>query len=353
VLSENKGKQTIRFEVADTGIGMSDIFIAKIFDKFSQEQDTANRKFEGTGLGMAISNDLIDLMGGTLTVRSEKGKGSTFSFDLEFSIGTKSNLVNSIEDIDKEPIIGSKILLVEDNEMNRFIAIQTLSGLECAITEAENGLIALEILKKETFDLILMDIQMPEMDGVEATKNIRGRMNLKTPIIALTANAFKHDIEMYLSVGMNSYITKPYDEKDFLSKVYSVMYLDKKNKQQEGVFVAEAKEGKLYDLSFVKTLSKGNEAFVSKMASLFVDLVATNTEILAKAFDESNNDLLRKTAHKIKPSIDQMGISSLKNEIRCLENHKDDMQKTELHVLVNTIVSQLLKVVEQLNEDKM
>ncbi|MFY8189120.1 MAG: ATP-binding protein [Flavobacterium sp.] len=209
LLSENENRQILRFEVEDSSIGMSEEFITKLFDKFSQEQNTSNRKYEGTGLGMAISRDLIELMGSKLIVKSTKSVGTTFSFDLDLEIGNNENLVIMSPQVKENVFKNKKALLVEDNEMNRFIAIQSLSYLGFEVIEAENGKIAIDKVSSFEFDLILMDIQMPVMDGLEATGYIRNQLKNNTPIIALTANAFKHDIELYMSKGMNDYIIKP------------------------------------------------------------------------------------------------------------------------------------------------
>lgn len=236
VIEDAPEVQTVRIVVKDSGIGMSEQFITHLFDKFSQEENAANRKFDGTGLGMAISRDLVKLMGGELMVQSKKGKGTHCWFDL-----TLSKVEHSAEDLllvstageleNREEIC---VLLVEDNEMNRFIAIQTLKQLNVEITEAKNGREAVEILKQESFDLVLMDIQMPEMDGVEATDRIRRELGLTMPILALTANAFKHDIQRYLDIGMNDYITKPYDEEEFLKKVKNALFLARDSNRKDG-----------------------------------------------------------------------------------------------------------------------
>ncbi|KZS01283.1 Aerobic respiration control sensor ArcB-like protein, partial [Daphnia magna] len=163
----------------------SEEFIARIFDKFSQEEDTTNRRFEGTGLGMAISNDLVKLMGSELKVLSIKDKGTTIQFELQLPKGNVANLYNAGVEIKKNKLKGTRVLLVEDNEMNRFIARQSLEYAGCTITEAENGQEAIGKLKEYNFDLILMDIQMPIMDGVEASIYIRNKLKLEVPIIAL------------------------------------------------------------------------------------------------------------------------------------------------------------------------
>jgi PAS domain S-box-containing protein len=229
LIDDDPKVQTLRIEVKDSGIGMSEEFIAHLFDKFSQEENTANRKFDGTGLGMAISRDLVRLMGGELMVESKKGKGTHCWFDLKLSKADQfsGDLFLDSADINEESKKDIQILLVEDNEMNRFIAIQTLKQLNVGLAEATNGREAVEILKRERFDLVLMDIQMPEMDGVEATDRIRRELGLEMPIIALTANAFKHDIQRYLNIGMNDFITKPYEEEVFLKKVKAALSLTK------------------------------------------------------------------------------------------------------------------------------
>jgi PAS domain S-box-containing protein len=229
LLNESFGKQQLKFEVTDTGIGMSSAFVSKIFDKFSQEFNASNRKYEGTGLGMAISNDLVQLMGGEMTVTSEKDKGTSCIFTLTLLMSKKEAIILNDEMVNAQSFKGMKALLVEDSEMNRFIAIQSLDYLGFETIEAENGKIAIEKVQHESFDLILMDIQMPIIDGVQATIEIREKLKINTPIIALTANAFKHDIDLYLSKGMNDFITKPYDEQDFFRKIEHVLQLAKLN----------------------------------------------------------------------------------------------------------------------------
>jgi PAS domain S-box-containing protein len=221
LLKENKETQTISFEIKDSGIGMSEEFINHIFDKFSQEANKANRKYAGTGLGMAICRDLLALMNSQLKIESFRGRGTTISFDIEFkkSINNSSLPLTKISNLELNNISSKKVLLVEDNKINRLIAGKSLEILGCTFEEAINGIEAIEILKNQSFDLILMDIQMPDMDGVEATKIIRQEMKITTPIVALTANVFKQDLDSYIAVGMNDFIIKPFDEENFFEKV--------------------------------------------------------------------------------------------------------------------------------------
>lgn len=356
VISETDTHQTILFEVVDTGIGMSEEFITRIFDKFSQEQNESNRRYEGTGLGMTISNDLIRLMGGNLKVDSIKSVGTTFKFELNFRIGKPEQLVSNNQQIQQNIFKSCKALLVEDNEMNRFIAIQSLDFLGFETTEAENGKIAIELASKNSYDIILMDIQMPVMDGVEATEYIREQLNLKTPIIALTANAFKHDIELYLNKGMNDFITKPYDEQDFFRKIDHVLSLHKfklgnttndQNKEEE-----MKTTNKLYNLMQLEQMSRGNNSFVTKMISIFINQTKENIAIMENGIATSNFDEVKRIAHKIRPSIGQMGILSLKNEARNIENYKLELgENQEFKDMTNDLCEVLNKVLKELEAD--
>jgi CheY-like chemotaxis protein len=336
------------------------ILPSKIFDKFSQEQNASNRKFEGTGLGMAISHDLIQLMGGKMEVQSQKGTGTTCSFTLNLPIGHTNNLVTKSQQISANLFKGLKALLVEDNEMNRFIAIQSLDYLGFETFEAENGQKAIEILGNNSFDLILMDIQMPVMDGVEATVFIREKLKINTPIIALTANAFKQDIDLYLSKGMNDFVTKPYDELEFFRKIDHVLSLylqqslkDESTGEEDLSKLEIERKGPLYDLNQLKLISRDNEEFVKKMVNIFISISRENCDMLQKALEKGDIEILNKTAHKIKPSIEQMGISSLKDTVRKLEKYKiENGSEEELNNLVKQLTSTLLEVAETLEKNE-
>ncbi len=344
-------KQTLLFEVTDTGVGMSEKFLKRVFNKFTQEEDGSDRKYEGTGLGMAISFDLVRLMGGEIWIDSKKGSGSKISFKLTLPTGKIENLISKTGKNDKSNFSGFNLLLVEDNEMNRFIAAQSISILGCKLDEAINGRMAVEMMMKKKYDLVLMDIQMPVMSGVEATKYIRQVLSLDTPIIALTANAFKHDIEMYLAIGMNDYITKPYNEEDFLRIIKQQLNLPIQELENE----EENEEvTNLYHLEYLQKLSRGNEAFITQMLQIFCNLISENVGILETALNEKDIITIQKTAHRIKPSISQMGIDSLKEKILSLETFSLEKHSTdELTALVEHVVTKLRLIVQSIKEKEL
>ena len=214
------GLYTVRFEVTDSGIGLSPEQQDKIFEAFTQADGSTSRRFGGTGLGLAICRELVGLMGGTLGVESTEGKGSTFFFSVALPEGVKENIVNGMDNFivpDAETFarLGDvRILVVDDNEVNLEVAQALLENIGAKnTTVAVTGLEAVVRCDAERFDLIFMDIQMPGMDGLEATRQIRQTsiFNAQTPIIAMTANAMSGDREKSLEAGMDGHITKPID----------------------------------------------------------------------------------------------------------------------------------------------
>ena len=206
----------VRYRISDTGIGMSEEFVDHIFDEFSQEEHGARTQYQGTGLGMAITKRYVDLMGGTISVESKKGVGSTFIVEFPMEITDACEVKKKDYSVGKMDLTGLKILLAEDNDLNAEIAMVQLEELGIQITRASDGEEAVRIFAENpqgTFNLILMDVMMPKMNGYEATKAIRSLPNrpdaAAIPIIAMTANAFAEDVQASLDAGMNGHLSKP------------------------------------------------------------------------------------------------------------------------------------------------
>ena len=206
----------VRYRISDTGIGMSEEFVDHIFDEFSQEEHGARTQYQGTGLGMAITKRYVDLMGGTISVESKKGVGSTFIVELPMEITDACEVKKKDYSVGKMDLTGLKILLAEDNDLNAEIAMVQLEELGIQITRASDGEEAVRIFAENpqgTFNLILMDVMMPKMNGYETTKAIRSLPNrpdaAAIPIIAMTANAFAEDVQASLDAGMNGHLSKP------------------------------------------------------------------------------------------------------------------------------------------------
>lgn len=211
----------IKTEIKDTGIGMSKEYLPTLFEPFSREQNTTTGRVGGTGLGMPIVKRMVDLMGGSLEVESEPGKGTVFTFTLMHKIADRKYYSQRIEKVKtssmRESLSGKHVLLAEDNDLNAEIAVTILEEAGIVIERVEDGIQCVnrvEQMSPGTYDLILMDIQMPNMDGYTASRKIRGmeREDAKAiPIIALTANAFDEDRNKAFAAGMNGHIAKPID----------------------------------------------------------------------------------------------------------------------------------------------
>lgn len=205
-----------RYRVTDTGVGISEEYVKYIFDEFSQEENGARTYYRGTGLGMAITKRYVDLMGGTISVKSKKGEGSTFIVELPMELSDKSKIQKHDHPVTHTYFTGVKILLAEDNDLNAEIAMVQLEELGIQVTRAADGNEAVKAFAEnppDTFDMIIMDIMMPEMNGHEATAAIRNMQDRpdarRIPIIAMTANAFSGDVQASLNAGMNGHLSKP------------------------------------------------------------------------------------------------------------------------------------------------
>lgn len=216
--------------VSDTGIGMSKEYLPALFDEFSREKHGADNKIQGTGLGMPIVKRLVDLMGGTISVESELGKGTTITFMIPHRIaGIEDIHSEDVDVIDKSDFKEKRILLAEDNDFNAEIATEILQDVGFIVERAEDGIICVDMLQKaETnyYDLILMDVQMPNMNGYKATQMIRAMEEPKRrdiPIIAMTANAFEEDKRDALAAGMDGHLAKPINTNKLMKMLAMVL----------------------------------------------------------------------------------------------------------------------------------
>lgn len=333
LLADFDDAQEIEILVRDTGIGMEPEFIKRLFDNFSQEYESVSRRYGGTGLGMSISKKLVAQMGGYFNVKSEKGKGSDISFVIRLKKGVGTDLpVEPKLALSDDLFSGRRILIVDDNEMNRLVASTILLNFGPQIMVAESGEIALEMVDREDFDLILMDIQMPVMNGYDTTRLLRdGGYN--GPIIALTASAISGEREKCIAAGMDDYITKPINEELFITVIDKWMIKKAVAPDQPEAVLP------LYSLDGLYVISKGKEDFVTKMIQLFCDQMPVTLRDLNYALENTDLPNISKLAHKLKSTIDHLGIISIQRVIRDIESLSDE----------NAPVSELIPMIDQVN----
>jgi PAS domain S-box-containing protein len=311
LLSEDKEKATIEFSVMDTGIGIAENKIGNIFENFQQASSSTSRLYGGTGLGLAIVKQLVEPQGGSITVKSKIDEGSTFSFILSFlKTSSEAELETGIEELDTE-IKNIKVLVVEDIALNQLLMKTLLDDFGFERDIADNGKIAIEKLQTKSYDIILMDLQMPVMNGFEATEYIRNKMNSKIPIIALTADVTTVDLAKCKAVGMNDYIAKPVDERLLFSKIVGLVKkpLFSKYNGSEGNANIESKMQKCTDLGYLVKRTKANPLLMMEMISLYLAQTPTLVEAMKHGLLEKNMNTLHASVHKMIPSFSIMGIS--------------------------------------------
>jgi signal transduction histidine kinase len=218
--------QTLLFEVKDTGVGIAADAQEKIFEQFTQADSSVTRKFGGTGLGLTITKKLVEVQGGEIGLKSELDKGSTFYFRITYPVSSDRNHEqvhsSSLEMLNLQILSGKRILIVDDDELNKALATYILENYDVDIDDASNGKEALEKITEENYDLVLMDLHMPEMGGIEVVSLIRKR-RIDVPVIAITGNVLKAEKEKCINAGMNEYISKPYDESELLKKIINLL----------------------------------------------------------------------------------------------------------------------------------
>lgn len=337
LIEEDIENTTVEFAVTDTGIGIPEEKIVAIFDNFQQASSATSSTYGGTGLGLAIVKQLVESQGGSIKVISKEGEGTTFSFRLTFEkTTTNAEEETEILAVDK---IGKniKILVVEDIPLNQLLMKTLLDdfGFECDI--AKNGKIAIEKMKISSYDLVLMDLQMPKMNGFEATEYIRKKMNSNIPIIALTADVTTVDLDKCKSVGMNDYIAKPVDERLLYNKIVSIIRqaLDKNNKEIKSDIIPQMQ--KCINLGYLESLTKSNPKLMTEMIAAYTQQTPTLVEAMKEGIQNNDWELLRASAHKMIPSFSIMGVSSkFKDMAKKINSYTGDLesQKEEIRDLI-------------------
>ncbi|MES2003982.1 MAG: ATP-binding protein [Bacteroidota bacterium] len=310
-LSEDEEKVTIQFAVTDTGIGIPESKMAKIFENFQQASSGTSRLYGGTGLGLAIVKQLVEAQGGQIMVKSVLDKGSTFSFILHFQKTKEAAEAEAgILEID-DRIKHIRVLVVEDMALNQLLMKTLLDDFGFERDIAFNGKIAIEKLETQSYDIILMDLQMPEMNGFEATEYIRGTMKLSIPIIALTADVTTVDLAKCKAVGMNDYIAKPVDEKLLYSKIISAVkkpFLSSVSSAKAGIGNNIPK--KYTDLEYLSRRTKSDPLLMTEMISLYLEQTPPLINTMKESWQKKDWKTLGAAVHKIIPSFAIMGISS-------------------------------------------
>ncbi|MBL0744323.1 PAS domain-containing hybrid sensor histidine kinase/response regulator [Chryseolinea lacunae] len=328
---EQKNMCWVRLEVIDTGVGIPDEKLNTIFESFSQADASVTRKYGGTGLGLTIVKQLVELQNGSITVKSKEHVGSAFIVLVPYAVGKASGFSvtspkneKALKEVNASQLY---VLLVEDNDINRLYAKSILKNWQCFTDTAENGLVALEKIKNQEYDVVLMDIQMPVMDGYETTKAIRmmDAPLCNIPVLALTANATKTDVEKCIAAGMNDYLPKPFTPDDLYRKLFNDLKITPIQKSKKKV----STKAKPYNLEYLRSVSGNNEEFIREMVLTFTQTIPPVLTDMKTAIENSDWEKLARLAHQIKPSFTLMGLNNLRANILFIEENSKQLTKLD------------------------
>jgi PAS domain S-box-containing protein len=309
--AQDNEKATIRFAVKDTGIGIEKTKLSTIFDDFQQATSGTSRLYGGTGLGLAIVKNLVEAQGGQIEVESEVGKGTTFSFVLSFARTDEKPEADTVLNVElKTGFKNVRILVVEDIALNQLLMKTLLEEFGFEMDVAGNGKIAIEKLGQKHYDVILMDLQMPIMDGFKATEYIRNEMKLSVPIIALTADVTTVDVEKCKTAGMNDYISKPIDDKLLYSKIIKYLKNPEHNKNMvpDETTDLQCKPVKCVNFDYLKRITKSN-ARMAEMIRLYLQEIPQLVRTMKQAIEDRDWETLKISTHSIIPTFATIGVN--------------------------------------------
>jgi PAS domain S-box-containing protein len=321
IQQENK-EVDLLFCVADTGIGIAKEKLKTIFETFSQAETETSRKFGGSGLGLSITKKLIELQKGSIDVSSTPGEGTTFTFHIKYAIANNTvakQYGNVKQDtLKQDGLSGKRILIVEDNEANQKVIYHMLHNAGIEPDLADNGKVAIQLLEDGfEYDLIIMDLQMPEMDGFETTVYIRQKLNLNIPIIAMTASALRNEKIKCLEIGMNEYMNKPFVPSDLFRELRRFLLKSEEIETEETPVIAKNESKKLYSLNHL--IEMDDMDCLCEVLQLFLDSVPMIMVEIKEAIIEERWEDVYKKSHKVKSSIGILQMGKLMSLISKVE----------------------------------
>jgi len=343
LVDTNENCSMIAFSIKDSGIGISQNKLSTIFDMFTQAGDDITRKYGGTGLGLSIAKKLVDLQGGIIKVDSVIDEGTTFTFSMPFDHPDPVELeAHHSQSEEPESRIDSelRILIVEDNDINRLVINKIMKDWGVKLDNAVNGVDAIDKMKLKDYDIILLDIEMPEMNGYQCIREIRTALpepKCHVSVMAMTAHANKKERDKCIGLGMDDYISKPFDPLDLKQKIVAL------SKKSLGVTCevepivdekapAAAPTQKLTNLDYLRELSDNNESFFKDFISLFLNNTPETMAELEKQLSGKNWEGVRQAAHKMKPSLNYLGLKEAQGLAASVEEYalkKENLEKIE------------------------
>lgn len=344
---DSKQAGSLLFSVSDTGIGIPEDKLGIIFESFSQADSSITRKYGGTGLGLAIAKQLVELMDGRIWVESEVGRGSTFYFIVKLGISDEGQFPCKMEAVESgTPVVYEglkplRVLLIEDYANNRRVIQSYLKKTPCLVDIAENGAVGVEKFKSGKYDLVLMDIQMPVMDGYTAAREIRKLEREQgveaTPIIALTAHALKDDTQKSIEAGCNAHLTKPVKKQQLLKIIQEYTIPTAWIGNVSEVRTDRTGTDTSHKEKVVVRVNSEFEDFIPK----FLETIRKDIESMRTALQDNNFETIRKLAHNIKGAGGGFGLDNITNMGRSIENEAKNRNPENIRKLLDELLKYL------------
>lgn len=350
----NGGTVQLNMDVSDTGIGIEPHKLQHVFGRFQQADETITRQYGGTGLGLSIVKDLVELQDGTITVESILGVGTVFHITIPYTVSPQTAPESGGPAESPTPPAFSfraRILIAEDNEFNKSLLSHLFRNWQLSFDIADNGLEAIEKLKSNRYDLILMDIQMPVMDGYAATRKIRNELKSDIPIIAMTAHALPGEREKCLSYGMDDYIAKPVKQKQLSQLISRFAPFTRPDGGMATEQTVEHAAFTYIDLSYMKDISAGNTKYELDVTQKFLSAVPVAIQELQYALRQGDTDRIKRLAHNLRTTISIMGLNQLLDPLLDkLESGDDDLR--ECGAIIEQIADLCIKAIGEASQFK-
>lgn len=351
----------VEFSVCDTGVGISPKKMEQMFEKFNQALILNQRSYGGPGLGLTIAKKLIELQGGSITLKSSERKGTEVLFKIKYAVGyiapAKSITSERITNVaSKKPLENMKVLIAEDVDINRLVIGKHMQKLGYQFDFAENGKIAFEKVRDNHYDIVLMDMQMPVMDGYEAIRMIRNELppeKAAVPIISVTASVLGDAPQKCREAGADDYVPKPYSVADLQNKMEKLVANGKAFKQPEINERKDVMAEKLTNLEYLEQMADGDNEFIESMISYFITNAPVSIEDMKTNMNQGNWEMLRHVAHKYKPQLNFMGIQSILEDVETIEQNANKVKDTDkIPALLQKVERVTFQAIEELKNMK-
>ncbi|HEX2936569.1 MAG TPA: response regulator, partial [Bacteroidales bacterium] len=339
-------------EISDTGMGIAKDKIQHIFEEFSQADSNITRKFGGTGLGLSISKKMTELMNGSISVKSLLNEGSTFTIAIPFEICQNVDCLEKSTTLSQVNLEGVKILVVEDDETMRLLLNHICNTYRIDVQFALNGKDALEKLKNEAFNLVLSDIQMPEMSGIELVRRIKKTIDNQLPVLAFTAHSSVPDEA--IKAGFDAFLSKPFTEREIVSKIAETLGIQAES-LTFGSKTTDAPEDTIekgYSFSRLKEFTGTDEAAFLDIMANFISNTEADFQHMKKDLDTNHFDDSVNKIHKLLPMFKQLQVNTLIDEMLMIERSKElELKNDDLKLFIENFLEQAQKIIKKMKEE--